>query len=100
MAHGVELRAVYQDSVRNDPPTLAYAQWTTERGGQVRTSPMLPPRLLVFDRTTAIVPIDPANSLRGPLCTTAPNIVASLTTLFEQVWETAVPLGADRKLPC
>ncbi|KOU24000.1 erythropoiesis-stimulating protein [Streptomyces sp. WM6372] len=99
MAQGVELRAVYQDSARNDPATLGYAQWTTERGGQVRTSPMLPPRLLVFDRTTAIVPIDPANSRLGALCTTAPGIVASLITLFEQTWETAVPLGADLKQP-
>ncbi|MFE2146690.1 helix-turn-helix transcriptional regulator [Streptomyces sp. NPDC059456] len=99
ISQGVELRAVYQDSVRNDPPTLAYAQWTTERGGQVRTSPVLPPRLLVFDRTTAIVPIDPANSRLGALCTTAPGIVTSLITLFEQTWETAVPLGANRNPP-
>ncbi|MFI5672882.1 LuxR C-terminal-related transcriptional regulator [Streptomyces sp. NPDC051704] len=99
ISQGVELRAVYQDSVRNDPPTLAYAQWTTELGGQVRTSPVLPPRLLVFDRTTAIVPIDPTNSRLGALCTTAPGIVTSLITLFEQTWETAVPLGADRKPP-
>ncbi|MFJ5548518.1 LuxR C-terminal-related transcriptional regulator [Streptomyces sp. NPDC093225] len=99
LARGVELRAVYQDSARNDPATLAYAQWTTERGGQVRTSPMLPPRLLVFDGTTAVVPIDPANSRLGALCTTAPGIVASLVTLFEQTWETAVPLGADRRQP-
>lgn len=99
MSRGIELRAVYQDSARNDPATLAYAQWTTARGGQVRTSPMLPPRLLVFDRTTAIVPIDPANSRLGALCTTEPCLVASLIKLFEQTWETAVPLGADHKKP-
>ncbi|MFF1561840.1 LuxR C-terminal-related transcriptional regulator [Streptomyces sp. NPDC058279] len=99
LARGVELRAVYQDSVRNDPATFAYAQWTTERGGQVRTSPVLPPRLLVFDRSIAVVPIDPADSRLGALCTTAPGIVASLITLFEQTWETAVPLGADLKQP-
>ncbi|MEV6689270.1 LuxR C-terminal-related transcriptional regulator [Streptomyces sp. NPDC053429] len=99
LARGVELRAVYQDSVRNDPATYAYAQWTTERGGQVRTSPVLPPRLLVFDRSIAVVPIDPADSRVGALCTTAPGIVASLITLFEQTWETAVPLGADLKQP-
>ncbi|MBT2477749.1 LuxR C-terminal-related transcriptional regulator [Streptomyces sp. ISL-94] len=97
LARGVDIRVVYQDSARNDPPTLAYAQWTTENGGEVRTSPVLPPRLLVFDRTTAVVPIDPGNSRLGALCTTAPGIVASLVTLFEQTWDTAVPLGAARK---
>lgn len=97
LGRGINMRAVYQDSARNDPATLAYAQWTTENGGEVRTSPVLPPRLLVFDRTTAVVPIDPANSRHGALCTSAPGIVASLVTLFEQTWDTAVPLGAARR---
>ncbi|MFJ4863455.1 hypothetical protein [Streptomyces sp. NPDC088748] len=87
------MRVIYQDTVRNDPATLAYAQRTTKHGGEVRTSPLLPPRLLVFDRTTAVVPIDPANSRLGALCTTSPGIVTSLVTLFEQTWGTAVPLG-------
>ncbi|MEU5152183.1 LuxR C-terminal-related transcriptional regulator [Streptomyces yangpuensis] len=96
LARGIEMRSVYQDSARNDPATLAYARWLTEQGGQVRTSPLLPPRLLVFDRTVAVVPIDPAHSRLGALCTSAPGIVASLVTLFEQTWQAAVPLGADR----
>ncbi|MER7948812.1 LuxR C-terminal-related transcriptional regulator [Streptomyces sp. NPDC096079] len=96
LARGIEMYSVYQDSARNDPATLAYARWLTEQGGQVRTSPLLPPRLLIFDRTVAVVPIDPGNSRRGALCTRAPGIVASLVTLFEQTWESAVPLGADR----
>ncbi|MET9951468.1 helix-turn-helix transcriptional regulator [Streptomyces sp. NPDC006339] len=97
MARGVHLRAVYQDSARNDGPTLAYAQWTTERGGLVRTSPVLPPRMLIFDRRVALVPIDPENSRLGALCTSSSGIVASLVSLFEQTWETAVPLGADHR---
>ncbi|MFE1900490.1 LuxR C-terminal-related transcriptional regulator [Streptomyces yangpuensis] len=96
LARGIEMRSVYQDSARNDPTTLAYARWLTEQSGQVRTSPLLPPRLLVFDRTVAVVPIDPAHSRLGALCTSAPGIVASLVTLFEQTWQAAVPLGADR----
>ncbi|RKS97077.1 regulatory LuxR family protein [Streptomyces sp. 3211.6] len=92
----VRMRAVYQESSRNDPATFEYAQWTTERGGEVRTTPVLPGRLLVFDRTTALVPIDPDNSRLGALCTTSPGIVATIVALFEQTWEAAVPLGAVR----
>ncbi|MEU9001471.1 LuxR C-terminal-related transcriptional regulator [Streptomyces sp. NPDC059982] len=99
LARNVGMRVVYQDSARNDPATLAYALWTVELGGQVRTSPVLPPRLVIFDRATAVVPIDPANSRLGALCSTAPGIVASLVTLFEQTWGTAVPLGAAREQP-
>ncbi|MFE2145633.1 LuxR C-terminal-related transcriptional regulator [Streptomyces sp. NPDC059456] len=97
LRRGIDLRAVYQDSVRNDPATLAYAQWTAEKGGEVRTSPVLPPRLLVFDGRTAVVPIDPANSRLGALCTSTPGIVASLVTLFEQTWDTATPLETVRR---
>lgn len=97
LARGIDMRAVYQDSVRNDPATHAYALWTTDHGGEVRTSPVLPPRLLIFDRTTAVVPIDPTDSRLGALCTTAPGIVAPLVILFHQTWDTAVPLGAERK---
>lgn len=97
LARGVQLMTVYQDSARNDPATFAYARWVSDRGGQVRTCPETPPRLLVFDRRVAIVPIDPANTRRGALCTSAPGIVASLVSLFEQTWETAIPLGADHR---
>ncbi|MGW8696190.1 LuxR C-terminal-related transcriptional regulator [Streptomyces eurythermus] len=99
LARGVQLLTVYQDSARNDPATFAYARWLSEQGGQVRTSPVLPPRMLIFDRRTAVVPIDPANTRLGALCTSAPGIVASLLALFEQTWESAVPLGADRRRP-
>ncbi|MFE6037819.1 LuxR C-terminal-related transcriptional regulator [Streptomyces sp. NPDC056452] len=96
LARGIEMRSVYQESARKDPTTLSYARWLTEQGGQVRTSLLLPPRLLVFDRTIAVVPIDPEHSRLGALCTRAPGIVTSLITLFEQTWNAAVPLGADR----
>ncbi|MEU0738889.1 LuxR C-terminal-related transcriptional regulator [Streptomyces sp. NPDC006134] len=90
---GVDLLTLYQDSMRNDMVTLAYARWMTEAGGQVRTAPVLPPRFLVFDREVALVPIDPANTRRGALCTREPAVVATLCALFFQVWESAVPLG-------
>ncbi|WP_371502739.1 helix-turn-helix transcriptional regulator [Kitasatospora sp. NBC_00374] len=95
MGRGVHLLTLYQDSVRNDTATFAYAQWMTERGAEVRTAPVLPPRLLIFDRQVAVVPIDPANTRLGALCTREPAVIATLVAMFEQAWETAVPLGTD-----
>jgi DNA-binding CsgD family transcriptional regulator/sugar-specific transcriptional regulator TrmB len=92
---GLTLRSLYQDSARNDPTTWSYARWMTEAGGQVRTAPVLPPRMLIFDRTTAVVPIDPTNTRLGALCTREPAIVAALTAVYEQAWATAVPLGTQ-----
>lgn len=98
LSRGVQLLTLYQDSARNDQATFRYAQWMTSLGGEVRTSAVLPPRLLVFDRRVAVVPIDPLDTKAGALCTTEPGIVASLVALFDQAWETATPLGADRRL--
>lgn len=94
MGRGITLLTLYQDSVRNDPDTLAYAQWLTKLGGQVRTAPVLPPRMLIFDRKIAVVPIDPVDSKLGALCTSEQGFVVSLSMFFEQAWNTAVPLGA------
>lgn len=96
MRRGVSMLTLYQDSVRNDPATYAYARWMTDEGGQVRTAPLLPPRMLIIDRKIAVVPIDLDNTKRGALVTREPAIVASLVAVYQQAWDTAVPLGADR----
>jgi DNA-binding CsgD family transcriptional regulator/sugar-specific transcriptional regulator TrmB len=93
MRRGVELLTLYQDSARNDQATCAYARWMTDLGGQVRTAPTIPPRILIFDRRIAVVPIDPDNTRTGALCTREPAILASLIAVFEQAWQSAVPLG-------
>ncbi|MGW7529834.1 LuxR C-terminal-related transcriptional regulator [Streptomyces sp. NPDC054783] len=94
LGRGIAILTLYQDSVRNDLATHTYAHWLTENGGEVRTAPLLPPRMLIFDREVAVVPIDPANTKAGALCTREPGIVASLVAVYEQAWATAVPLGA------
>jgi DNA-binding CsgD family transcriptional regulator/sugar-specific transcriptional regulator TrmB len=93
MARGISLLTLYQESVRNDQATYAYARWRTERGVQVRTAPILPPRMLIFDRCVAVVPLDPADTKLGALCTREPAIVTTLVAIYEQAWHTAVPLG-------
>lgn len=77
LSRGISILTLYQDSVRHDPATLAYARWTTGRGGMVRTCPTLPPRMLVFDRRVAVVPIDPADTKRGAICISEAGVVAS-----------------------
>lgn len=50
-------------------------------------------RLVVVDRETALVPVDPDDSRRGALELRAPGVVAGLVALFEQVWHVATPFG-------
>jgi len=52
---GVHVRALYQNSVRGDRNMREYMEWFTDIGAEVRTAPMIPMRLIMIDRTTAVV---------------------------------------------
>lgn len=90
----VRMRTVGLASIRNDPATMAHARFLTGSGGEFRTSPILPPRMILVDRRVALVPLDPSNTRKGALCLTGPGVLASMLALFEQVWEIATPLDA------
>lgn len=94
IGRGVVMRTVYLDSFRNDPRTSEYAHWLTELGGQVRTVPVLPVRMVLVDRKVALLPVDALNTRKGAIQLQSPGVVAALIDLFERVWAEAVPLGA------
>ena len=94
LERGVEIREIVQDACRHDPATAAHARWLTEAGGQVRTAPILPHRMILIDARIAIVPLDTADSRKGALQVTDPGIVGTLRALFDRVWDSATPLGA------
>ena len=93
LERGVTMRTVYLNSIRNDPASIAYTDWLSTVGGQVRTAPTVPLRLIIFDRTTALVPIDPHDTSAGATVLTGAGVVAAMCALFEQIWATANPLG-------
>ncbi|GAA4830336.1 helix-turn-helix transcriptional regulator [Kitasatospora terrestris] len=96
LARGVAMRTLYQDATRHQPHTAAYAHWLLSHGGEVRTAPTIPQRLIITDRAQALVPIDPTDNRKGALHITEPGILTALTDLFEQAWNTAIPLGATQ----
>ncbi|MEZ0094094.1 LuxR C-terminal-related transcriptional regulator [Streptacidiphilus sp. EB129] len=97
LERGVDMRTVYLESVRNDPATIAYARWLTERGGQVRTTATLPLRMIVVDRETAVVPLNPQSPRAGAAVLHGSGAVAAMCALFEQIWDTATPLGIAKQ---
>lgn len=94
LSRGIAIRTLYQDSTRNQPHVTTYAQWLLSQGGEVRTAPTIPQRLVVVDRAQGLVPIDPTDNRKGALHVTEPGILAALLDFFEQAWNAAVPLGA------
>ncbi|OKJ11858.1 LuxR C-terminal-related transcriptional regulator [Kitasatospora sp. CB01950] len=94
LGRGVAVRTLYQDSTRNQPHVSGYAHWLLSQGGEVRTAPTVPQRIVLVDRREALVPIDPEDNRKGALHVTEPGILRALLDLYEQSWNTAVPLGA------
>lgn len=91
---GVRMRTVYLDSVRNHQPTLEHVTWLGARGGQVRTAPTVPIRMIIIDQKQAVLPIDMADARAGAVVLHGSGTVGALYALFESVWVQATPLGA------
>ncbi|MEU9363243.1 helix-turn-helix transcriptional regulator [Streptomyces avermitilis] len=96
---GVVMRSIYLDSVHNDPATVEHLRWLHLHGDQVRTTASLPSRMLLFDRTHAVLPIDPDASAAGALVLRGAGVIATLGDLFDRVWESAIPFSGGRPQP-
>ncbi|WP_405009810.1 LuxR C-terminal-related transcriptional regulator [Kitasatospora sp. NBC_01539] len=94
MRRGVSVLTVYLDSARNDNTTADYARWLNAGGGEVRTAPALPLRMVLFDREVALLPLDPENIAGSAVQLTGPSILAALVALFEEVWARAAPIAS------
>ncbi|WP_219825798.1 helix-turn-helix domain-containing protein [Nonomuraea typhae] len=90
---GVLMRTIYVQSIYNDSLTLEYAHWLTAAGAMVRTYGALSQRLLIYDRETALVPVNPEEETRGAVLVRGTGIVNALCEHFESVWEHAAELG-------
>jgi DNA-binding CsgD family transcriptional regulator/DNA-binding transcriptional regulator GbsR (MarR family) len=90
---GVMIRAVCRESFRNDPETLAHAQWLVGLGGQLRTVPTLPMPMVIVDRRIAILPLNPHDAVDGAIEVDTPGVLAASCALFEHVWATGTSFG-------
>ncbi|WP_030206861.1 LuxR C-terminal-related transcriptional regulator [Streptomyces sp. NRRL S-87] len=95
LGRGVRMRTIYLASVRNDRPTVEYADWLASRGGQVRTLTTLPTRMIIVDRATAVIPVSSDDTAAGAVVLTGQGTLSALTALFEGLWSAAEPLGSE-----
>ncbi|WEH27268.1 helix-turn-helix transcriptional regulator [Streptomyces sp. AM 3-1-1] len=93
----VRTRAVCLHSVRNSPDALAHARRLSEQGGETRTVPALPVRLVIVDRRLAILPLDAERPGAGAVIQYGGGVLAALSALFESIWEQGEPLCGPRR---
>ncbi|WP_030942464.1 helix-turn-helix transcriptional regulator [Streptomyces sp. NRRL S-646] len=93
---GASVRVVGLTSIRENEAALKHARWLAEQGSEFRTAQTMPPPMVLVDSRTAILLADPRDSGKGGLLITQPALTNFLATLFEQVWDGAVPLGTSQ----
>lgn len=91
---GVTQQVLYMDSARADKATMDYGHWMLECGAEVRTAATLPLRLMIVDRSAAMLPLDIDDLTAGAMIVKSSGIVHALVALFELAWAKATPVDA------
>ncbi|MEF2529467.1 MULTISPECIES: helix-turn-helix transcriptional regulator [Streptomyces] len=94
LRRGIQIRNVVLKEALDDPLTVGYLRELTAKGAQIRAAEDLSERMLVYDRRTALVPIDPEDTSRGALVAQETGLVSGILALFEKIWGQATDLSA------
>lgn len=96
---GVKRKTIYHNSIEDHVPTRKAVAAITAAGGEFRTLPHVPLRLLIFDEKLALVARERDRDDLAALVLRDPNIIHVLTRLFEVGWEIARPFALDEPAP-
>jgi DNA-binding CsgD family transcriptional regulator len=91
LERGVTVRSVLQHSTRQHPPTQRYVSAVAAGGALVRTSPIVPRRLIVFDREVAFLPPADGDPKGGAVLVREPAVVSHLLDSFDLLWNSGRP---------
>ncbi|SEO78963.1 helix-turn-helix transcriptional regulator [Actinacidiphila rubida] len=94
---GVRLRSVYDTDGFTDAVSLETALRGTAIGGEFRLSTPLPLKLVVFDRTAALLPLHGDRPSAGSLLVHSPALIDAVAALFENIWERAAPASLESR---
>lgn len=99
LRRGVRMRTIVLSEAVADDRTEKYVQELVALGASVRSVEHSMERMIIYDRSVAVVPIDPGNSARGALIIRQPSLVMSMIALFDRVWGDARPVEASEPAP-
>ncbi len=94
LRRGITYRTVYERSSLDVAGRLDEVRRAVEAGEEARVLPRLPLKLLLVDRTWAVVPISSGDAEHA-LVIRSSALLDGLVTLFEQQWQRAIPMFAD-----
>ncbi|SFD32001.1 helix-turn-helix transcriptional regulator [Streptomyces aidingensis] len=89
LAGGVSMRMLVQDAVRRHWPSTQYVTKICEAGARVRSVGVLPSKMLIFDGSCALLPLDPVRPEVGAVAVREPAVLGFLRGLFDHIWNQA-----------
>ncbi|MEC3982810.1 LuxR C-terminal-related transcriptional regulator [Amycolatopsis sp. H20-H5] len=95
---GVRLRNVYERAALEFEGAKQVVEASVAAGWKMRVAPELPMKMVIADRHSALVPLDPSG-MEGALFVRAPTVIAALRMLFELVWSQSVEVGGRSETP-
>jgi sugar-specific transcriptional regulator TrmB len=94
LARGIRLRTLYQHPARFSEPTKEYVREVTAHGAMVRTLDEFFDRLIIVDRSVAILPATADRSVAVAVADKA--VVRFLADVFERNWQRATMFTPTR----
>ncbi|QLJ04202.1 helix-turn-helix transcriptional regulator [Streptomyces sp. NEAU-sy36] len=94
---GVRYRVVVERAVLDAPQGLGGLAAALGRGERVRVVDRVPTKLVVADRSLAMVPLTSRSAEPAALVVHASGLLELLAGLFESVWREALPLRLNRQ---
>ncbi|SOD64978.1 regulatory protein, luxR family [Streptomyces zhaozhouensis] len=95
LERGVKTRMLFQHTARKHRATVVYAGTLIAAGAQVRSVSVLPSRMLIYDASCAVLPIDPLHTAAGVALVRAPAVLNFLQQLFEHYWDRAIDFAEE-----
>lgn len=92
VARGVRFRVVIERGVLAMPGGITDLRAALGRGERIRVVDRVPTRLVIADRTLAMVPLAQGHAEPNALVVHASGVMDSLLSLFETVWAQAQPI--------
>lgn len=93
LERGVACRTIYERASVQAPGGLRDAERLLAAGQQARVLPSVPMKLYLVDRRHAVLPLQrEPTSVESAVVVHAPALLAALATLFDGLWERALPM--------
>lgn len=92
LRRGLSLREIFHPQALEDPRMVDYLKELVRLGAEIRITDQPMDRMLMYDRSVAVVPIDPKAHSAGALLVREPGLISQLVIYFESLWKNATDL--------